>query len=232
MLNAVNVVDRKDRTTVPFPYDLERRVLPVPFLPEFPEESANSIITISIKYEDLMKSFNDSGDCPRTFNNEIWGCDVYTDDTDPILALRHCGFTCLDPPPLTPTHFKGKASHKPSTPAPLRRTPVNQTNKDNVVGEIPKDEHGLKPFDLDVDILLLPRLQQYFSVKRYGITSRHWGKLTTPLKVDAYTVHLRMSMHVSLEENIYPIETMAHDGLSYGIHKIVIKPRTANAVEW
>ena len=114
----------------------------------------------------------------------------------------------------------------------MRRTPVNQTNKDNVVGEIPKDEHGLKPFDLDVDILLLPRLQQYFSVKRYGITSRHWGKLTTPLKVDAYTVHLRMSMHVSLEENIYPIETMAHDGLSYGIHKIVIKPRTANAVEW
>ena len=118
VLNAVNVVDRKDRTTVPFPYDLERRVLPVPFLPEFPEESANSIITISIKYEDLMKSFNDSGECPRTFNNEIWGCDVYTDDTDPILALRHCGFTCLDPPPLTPTHFKGKASHKPSTPAP------------------------------------------------------------------------------------------------------------------
>ncbi|KAL3236469.1 Rxt3p [Nakaseomyces bracarensis] len=227
-----------DGISVPFPFNLERRILPVPFMPEFSGDKVYSIVTVRIKFEDYMKSFNKDVSCPRTFNNEIWGCDVYTDDTDPILALRHCGFTHIDTAAANnnntniSTGGKGKNTHKVIVPAPLQRTPVNIDNKDNVTGEISKVEGELKPFDLEVDLLLLPRLQQYFSVKRYGINSRHWGSFSTPLKLDAYTVYLRMSMHMNLEDNIYPTETASHDGISYGIHKIVIKQRDPDTVDW
>lgn len=217
---------------VPFPFDLGRRVMPVPFLPEFAGDKVNSIVTIRIKYEDLEKSFKNPDDCPRTLNNEVWGCDVYTDDTDPILALRHCGFTYIEPALNDTTTTKTKPVQRVAVSAPLQRTPVNMENKDNIVGEIPKADGQVLPFDLEVDLLLLPRLQQYFSVKRYGIMSRHWGTFSTPLKLDAYTVHLRMSMHMNLEDNIYPTETVTHDGISYGIHKIVIKPRESNIMSW
>lgn len=219
--------------TVPFPFDLEHKVMPVPFLPEFAGDKVYSVVTVKIKFEDLMASFQRPTECPRTLNNEVWGCDIYTDDTDPILALRHCGFSLSQSPaPASSGTTKQKLGQKVIVPAPLQRTPANLKNKDNVVGEIPRENGEVKPFDLEVDLILLPRLHQYFSVKRFGITSRHWGAFSAPLKSDAYTVHIRMSMHMNLEDNIYPTETVPHDGISYGIHKVVIKPRESNFMKW
>lgn len=77
----------------------------------------------------------------------------------------------------------------------IEENPVNVTNQDNVTGNLPLLEGT--PFDLEVELLFLPTLQKYPSVKRFDITSREWGSEATVI----------------------------HDGLSYGIYSIVIKQR-------
>lgn len=148
--------------------------MPRPFLPALSEDSINKLITIRVFYEDLRDSFNHSN-APRAQNNEIWGCQVYTDDSEPLLVLRHCGLSLAD--------FNGTS-----------RTPANLDNQDFVQGAVPPDN---APFDLEMDLLILPRLEQYASVEQYGVLSRSWG-------VDAPT---------------------PHDGLSYGIYEIRIATR-------
>ena len=135
---------------------------------------------LKITYEDVQASL-DNLESPRARNNEIWGCDIYSDDSDPILVLRHCG-------------FKPVASPGNSFPK-LRRTPANMANQDSVIGNLPLLTGT--PFDLEVELLLLPTLQKYPSVKRFGITSREWGSE----------------------------DTVLHDGISYGIYSIAIKQR-------
>lgn len=149
--------------------------MPRPFLPGFSEEHINQLVTIQVSYESLRDSFNVTSSSPRAQNNEIWGCDVYTDDSDPLLVLKHCGLSIAD--------FNGE-----------HRTPANAENRDNVQGTVPPID---TPFDLEVDIILLPLLQDYPSLKRFDVHSRAWG-------IDPRT---------------------PHDGLSYGIHAIRITPR-------
>lgn len=153
------------------PYTLS---MPRPFLPSLNGDLVNKLITVRVLYEDLRDSF-DATNAPRVLNNEIWGCQVYTDDSDPLLALRHCGLSISD--------FNGSS-----------RTPANLTNPDSVWGSVPPDG---APFDLEIDLLVLPQLQQYPSVEQHGVLSRSWG-------ID---------------------NTTPHDGLSYGIHAIRITAR-------
>ncbi|QLL33281.1 hypothetical protein HG536_0E01920 [Torulaspora globosa] len=148
--------------------------MPRPFLPGFSEEHINQLVTIQVSYEDLRDSYRGT-DSPRAQNNEIWGCNIYTDDSDPLLVLRHCGLSISD--------YNG-----------AHRTPANAENSDNVQGTVPPEG---TPFDLEVDILLLPTLQSYPGVKQFGVTSRAWG-IDTPTP---------------------------HDGLSYGIYAIRITSR-------
>lgn len=159
---------------ISFPYNLFELSMPQSFLPGFGEDKIHSLVTVKVLYEELLKSFQNF-DSPRTLNNEIWGCQIYTDDSDPLLVLRHCGLSISD--------YNG-----------MHRTPANFQNKDNVEGTIPPKG---TPFDLEVALLLLPSLQSYPSVRKYGITSRQWG-------VDTPT---------------------PHDGLSYGIFGIKIIAR-------
>lgn len=148
--------------------------MPRPFLPGFSEEHINQLVTIQVSYEDLRDSYRGT-DAPRAQNNEIWGCNIYTDDSDPLLVLRHCGLSISD--------YNGP-----------HRTPANAENTDNVQGTVPPAD---TPFDLELDVLLLPPLQSYPGVKQFGVTSRAWG-IDTPTP---------------------------HDGLSYGIYAIRIAPR-------
>lgn len=141
------------------------------------------MVEVKISYEDLQSSVQVK-DSPRTVNNEIWGTDIHTDDSDPILVLRHCGLSLDD--------VNGTC-----------RTPANLHNSDNLLGTVPP---AGTPFDVEIQLLLLPPLQKYTSLRRYGITSRQWGNGgTTP-----------------------------HDGLSYGIYSIKILTRdksTDNVME-
>lgn len=157
-----------------FPDDPYAYSIPRPFLPALSEDCINKLITIQVAYEDLRDSFT-TVSSPRAQNNEIWGCQIYTDDSEPLLVLKHCGFSISD--------FNGTA-----------RTPANLSNQDNVRGAVPPDG---APFDLEIDLLVLPQLQQYPSVEKHGVASRSWG-------VDTPT---------------------PHDGLSYGIYAIRITAR-------
>lgn len=151
---------RKTHATISFPYNLFELSMPQSFLPGFGEDKIHSLITVKVLYDELLNSFQNV-DCPRTLNNEIWGCQIYTDDSDPLLVLRHCGLSISD--------YNG-----------MHRTPANLQNDDNVEGTIPPKG---TPFDLEITLLLLPSLQSYPSVKQYGITSRQWG-VDTPIPHD------------------------------------------------
>lgn len=159
---------------LPFPYDYVELSMPRPFVPGYGRDKINRLVTIKVSYEDLKNSV-DRTNSPRSLNNELWGCQIYTDDSDPILALRHCGISIDE--------NNG-----------LERTPANLNNSDNIQGTIPPEG---TPFDLEVDLLLLPTLQSYESVELHGVRSRSWG-------IDTET---------------------PHDGLSYGIYCIRVTTR-------
>lgn len=165
---------RRETESMPFPFDLYELSAPRPFLPGYGLDMINHLIEVKISYEDLQASIQ-LKDSPRTMNNEIWGTDIHTDDSDPILVLRHCG--------LSPNDVNGTC-----------RTPANLHNPDNIVGTVPPTG---TPFEVEVQLLLLPPLQKYSASRRYGISSRQWG--------DGVSV--------------------PHDGLSYGVYSIKILPR-------
>lgn len=142
----------RETESIPFPFDLYELAMPRPFLPGYGSDSINGLVEIKISYEDLQSSV-ELKDSPRTLNNEVWGTDIYSDDSDPILVFRHCGLSLQD--------ANGSC-----------RTPANLENSDNVIGTVPP---AGTPFDIEALLLLLPPLQKYTSLRRHGITSRKWG---------------------------------------------------------
>lgn len=164
-------------------YKIDDYTLPRPFLPIFNLDSINKIVQVKIFYEDWMNSKKiDDVNAPRSNNSEIWGCDIYTDDSDPIIALRHCGF--------------GYDGDNKWAMKNMNLTPVNEENKNNIVGSLPPDEET--EFDILLDLLILPSLENYPSVRRYGVNSRSWAS---------------------------ELGAQSHDGLSFGIHRIEVTLR-------
>ena len=113
-----------------------------------------------------------------TRRRALWGCDVYTDDSDPLAAAIHSGWVRgswaagIDTSMLEPSKSNGRTigiatviklgeplsagktspTHPPSTPM---TPPVNR--------------------DLHLTCLVLPPLEKYTSKIRHGIKSREWG---------------------------------------------------------
>lgn len=163
-----------DHGSLPYPFDLYELAMPRPFLPGYGSDKINCLVNVKVSYEDLKNSF-EGRDSPRALNNEIWGSHVYTDDSDPILVLRHCGLSIDD--------ANGS-----------RRTPVNLHQTDDVKGTVPP---AGTPFDVEAQLLLMPPLQTYTSLRQFGILSRQWDSQTAA----------------------------PHDGLSYGVYCIKVIPR-------
>lgn len=164
-----------EHTILPYPFDLYKLAMPRPFLPGYSSDKVNCLVNVKITYEDLKNSF-EGRDSPRSSNNEIWGCGIYTDDSDPVLVLRHCGLSTNDD--------NGS-----------QRTPANLHHTDDVSGTVPP---AGTPFDVETQLLLMPPLQGYTSLRQFGILSRPWEPQTGAL---------------------------VHDGLSYGVYKIKVTPR-------
>ncbi|KAG0670882.1 hypothetical protein C6P45_001647 [Maudiozyma exigua] len=136
---------------LPYPYNFEQYYTPNCFLPSFNTENINTLVKIKIDASEINKFL--AGDSKRLENRELWGTDIYTDDSDPLLALKHVGF------------FETKTEGQPR-----KRTPGNIHNQDNVIdGEFVSSESGL-----EVTVLLLDYLQSYFGLNRYGIVARSW----------------------------------------------------------
>ena len=196
---------------LPYPYNYENLTLPPPFLPAFANDKINSLVTIKITYEDLM-NFNNNN--PRVQNNELWGCQIYTDDSDPLLVLKHCGFL----------------NENTNNDVKIMRTPGNIDNFDNINGILPPEG---TPFDIKVTIIILPCLQAYSSVSQFGITSREWGEtlVSQLIEVDSNRINVNeteKSVIQEHDENLFnqqQLATSPHDGLSYAIHNINVITR-------
>jgi hypothetical protein len=105
-----------------------------------------------------------------TIRRAVWGTDIYTDDSDIIAACIHQGW------------FKG------AWPAGVDEDLLGlELTEDGVIPVFqPLDETWTNPppsgpadvpknRDLNVNILILPLLDKYSSVTRFGMKSREWG---------------------------------------------------------
>ncbi|EDO18710.1 hypothetical protein Kpol_1055p67 [Vanderwaltozyma polyspora DSM 70294] len=194
---------------LPYPYNHQDLSLPKPFLPELGNDSINSLITIKISYEDLCLNENSIQERPRFLNNEIWGCQIYSDDSDPVLALRHCGFLAGHFPNSNNIH-----NNSNNVNSIAKRTPGNLSNNDSVHGILPPDD---TPFDIELTIIMLPCLQYYPSVSQYGINSRQWG---SPNEI--------LMNNQEQDDSFFNFQsqiTAPHDGLSYAIYDINVITR-------
>lgn len=143
---------------LPFPYNFAEQYTPNCFLPLFGRNEINNLVKIKIDPVEITKFL--TGASKRTYNREIWGADIYTDDSDPLLALQHVGF-------FEKVFVKGANAGEKQSP---KRTPGNYANPDNVIGGpyISPDTR------LEVTIILLDKLQSYAGINRYGVNSRSW----------------------------------------------------------
>lgn len=107
-----------------------------------------------------------------TSRRAVWGTDIYTDDSDIIAACIHQGW------------FRGAWS--PDVDVSLLDLDIEV--EDNGAVQSPPDPDALitspprtgpmhvpKNRDCHVTVLVLPLLQKYSSLTRYGIKSREWG---------------------------------------------------------
>ncbi|CCK70192.1 Rxt3p KNAG_0D04470 [Huiozyma naganishii CBS 8797] len=143
--------------SLPFPYDVVQRTQPFlpPFLPALPATFINKIISIRVPCEEIDKLLQNKSS--RLENLELWGSDIYTDDSDPLLMLLHMGV------------FHGD-------PKNVKRTPANLKAPDFVVGSF--EESKNKKYDVITDLLMLDTLESYHGCNRYGVTSRDWAEKT------------------------------------------------------
>jgi len=137
-------------------------------LPNF-EGSENSIYTIRIPRVHLGQISREE----VTRRRAVWGTDIYTDDSDIIAACIHQGW------------FRGAWSD--DVDISLLDLEIDVPTKNGIVQKpINIDEAILAPpptgpmevpenRDCHVTILVLPALESYASLTRFGIKSREWG---------------------------------------------------------
>lgn len=125
-----------------------------------------------------------------TSRRAIWGTDIYTDDSDIIAACIHAGW------------FRGAWS--PDVDVSLLDLDIEPeakgavqapTDIDGVIAAPPATGpmHVPPNRDCHVTILILPLLQKYSSLVRFGIKSREWGG-----KHDGYrSIHDGLSFMIS-----------------------------------
>nr|POE65991.1 ras guanine nucleotide exchange factor k [Quercus suber] len=114
---------------------------------------------------------------------QIWGTDVYTDDSDVLAAAVHSGWIRgdfgelhQDLQDLFPTSEIAASSDAPDSLTQLLQRP-------DVPREIPKDH------DVHVTLLILPPLQNYASTIRHHVRSREWGKQDQGHDGMSYMIH-------------------------------------------
>lgn len=148
----------------PEPNDKDTEI--VPLLPEM-REYINSIVTVRI----LSYQINDLQNNKNYLNRAIWGTDIYTDDSDVLLILKHNGFL-----PNIDNELENTINSGANYRATEKRTPGNQTQPQNIDQTVNNFRHFVNIIggDIHVDLIILPTLNSYKGIYRNGVNSRDW----------------------------------------------------------
>ena len=112
-------------------------------------------------------------------DRNVYGTDIYSDDSDPVAAAIHCGWIRGEwPEEVDVSLFQpassmdGEHLHKDLSDAGIGDSKVPSVM-------ITPPQHGpIRPMphhDLHITLLILPPLQRYASSVRHGLKSRSWG---------------------------------------------------------
>lgn len=150
VLEAAKKFPRKQLGTVVYCPQVHDHVL----LPRM-EGQENSLLQVRIARRYLDKNTN-----PSVNKRRLWGTDVYTDDSDVVAALYHCGYLDKPQEPVEDVAVKKGGRGKKRTASPSENTNNNT-------------DHS-KDGDCIATILILPRLAKYRGSTRNGLNSRSW----------------------------------------------------------
>ncbi|KAM0505882.1 hypothetical protein ACHAQF_002984 [Verticillium nonalfalfae] len=165
------------------PSDVGFSSTPVPLPWKLIKDKENCTMTIKVSRTHLTKEAREE----ITYRRALWGTDVYTDDTDVVAACIHGGW------------IRGEWSNVDVNMLDLDRgilfqdkEPIpNKRRKDKERDEQARQEANMATYldkapntgpvqvqpdrDMQVTILILPRLEKYSSTVRFGVKSREWG---------------------------------------------------------
>ncbi|ODQ62644.1 hypothetical protein WICANDRAFT_60700 [Wickerhamomyces anomalus NRRL Y-366-8] len=147
----------------PEPNEQETEI--VPLLPEL-RDYINCILTVRIPSYQI----NDLQNNKNYINRAIWGTDVYTDDSDILLILKHNGFLPSIDNELENTINNGSNFTTEKT------TPGNKAEPHNIDQTVNNFRHFINIIggDIHVDLIILPTLNKYEGIYRNGVNSRDW----------------------------------------------------------
>lgn len=197
--------DLPSRTSVETKLKRSGKMKPIPFF----EDHENCTYTIRVPRSYLVRREVSEPShleqiCKR---RQIWGTDIYTDDSDIVAAAVHSGWlqgdfgennTDLhDLCDNEPEH--NNAQHDPDRAAAgVEEAPPTTL--------LTQPSRPLKPpshLSAHITILILPALESYASTSQHHILSREWGKHNTP-----------------------------HDGMSFAIHRIDFVDEGSESDSW
>ncbi|KAK4155302.1 histone deacetylation protein Rxt3-domain-containing protein [Chaetomidium leptoderma] len=172
------------------------------------EGKENSTLTMKIGKEHLVSAAREE----ITARRALWGTDVYTDDSDVIAACVHGGWfrgewpddidvsmlgldECYVVSDLRGLLHNGIADSTKNTRLPS----LHSTSAMTVLLEPPKTGPMLVPEnrDLHVTLLILPRLEKYWSSTRFGVRSREFGGPVGDKEHHQHAVHDGISFMIT-----------------------------------
>ncbi|BGP04971.1 hypothetical protein JCM10049v2_000773 [Rhodotorula toruloides] len=107
-------------------------------------------------------------DLPSIRKREVWGTDVYTDDSDVLAMLLHSGWVRV-----TRRERRVKAGEKGAGADAIRRARI--PGEERIVLPPTDGEEKDIPKALCVKLGVVPALVRYEGIERQGIRSRSWG---------------------------------------------------------
>ncbi|KAL8740079.1 MAG: hypothetical protein Q9190_007179, partial [Brigantiaea leucoxantha] len=108
-----------------------------------------------------------------TRRRALWGCEIYTDDSDPVAAAIHAGWIVgAWGPDIDSSKLEIDDASKPATTAEQQGAEEIVVRLDVLPSRpvIPPENK-----DMHLKLRVLPALEDYKSVTRHGIRSRSWG---------------------------------------------------------
>ncbi|KAL8772442.1 MAG: hypothetical protein Q9209_002393 [Squamulea sp. 1 TL-2023] len=113
-----------------------------------------------------------------TRRRALWGCDVYTDDSDPLAVAIHSGWvqgSWGDGIEISMLEYSKSNSRSSGRATVIELDEVPSAGKMALTSPPPTPMSPPVDRDLHLTCLVLPPLEKYTSKIRHGIKSREWG---------------------------------------------------------